>query len=159
VLVSLGVLGLGAAAGAVTLALPEAGGYARIGPNFVPELVSVALLLLGAWLLVEALAGGWRHPVPDDPAERGEHAFVAPAFGWVLAGLVAQIALIREAGFPLAAAVLFACTARGFGSGRWLRDALAGLAIGVGVFLFFTRFLNVNLPAGWLLPLLGTAGL
>jgi len=27
------------------------------------------------------------------------------------------------------------------------------------VFLFFVRFLNVNLPAGWLLPLLGGAGL
>jgi len=27
------------------------------------------------------------------------------------------------------------------------------------VFLFFVRFLNVNLPAGWLLPILGGAGL
>jgi hypothetical protein len=27
------------------------------------------------------------------------------------------------------------------------------------VFLFFVKFLNVNLPAGWLLPLLGAAGL
>ena len=31
------------------------------------------------------------------------------------------------------------------------------LAIGVLVFLFFVRFLNVNLPAGWL-PVLGAAG-
>ena len=41
---------------------------------------------------------------------------------------------------------------------RWLRDAAIGLAIGVLVFLFFVRFLNVNLPAGWLLPVLGAAG-
>ena len=33
------------------------------------------------------------------------------------------------------------------------------LVLGVVVFLFFVRFLNVNLPAGWLQPLLGTAGL
>ena len=29
----------------------------------------------------------------------------------------------------------------------------------LGVFLFFTRFLNVSLPAGWLAPLLGGAGI
>jgi len=29
---------------------------------------------------------------------------------------------------------------------------------GVLVFLFFVRFLNVGLPAGWLQPILGTAG-
>jgi hypothetical protein len=29
----------------------------------------------------------------------------------------------------------------------------------MAVFLFFVRFLNVNLPAGWLQPILGTAGL
>ena len=76
----------------------------------------------------------------------------------VAAGLLAQMALIQGAGFPVAAAALFAFTARGFGSARWLRDAAIGLAIGVLVFLFFVRFLNVNLPAGWLLPVLGAAG-
>jgi hypothetical protein len=34
-----------------------------------------------------------------------------------------------------------------------------GLALGLAVFLFFVKFLNVNLPAGWLAPLLGSAGL
>ena len=69
------------------------------------------------------------------------------------------MALINTAGFVLAAAVLFACVARGFGSGRWLRDSAIGLLLGLGVFLFFVRFLNVNLPAGWLRPILGGAGL
>jgi hypothetical protein len=49
--------------------------------------------------------------------------------------------------------------ARGFGSARFLRDAAIGLLLGLGVFLFFVRFLNVNLPAGWLHPILGGAGL
>jgi hypothetical protein len=31
----------------------------------------------------------------------------------------------------------------------------SGLVLGLAVFLFFVRFLNVNLPAGWLHPLLG----
>jgi putative tricarboxylic transport membrane protein len=157
--VSLGVIVIGTIAAVVAWSLPEAGGYSRIGPNFVPKLVSGALLLLGAWLVAECFTGGWRRAVEEEPAARGDHAFVPAAFGWVGAGLVAQMALIHTAGFPIAAAVLFTCVARGFGSPRWIRDAIAGFVIGVAVFLFFVKFLNVNLPAGWLLPLLGTAGL
>ena len=59
----------------------------------------------------------------------------------------------------LAAMVLLACVARGFGSTRVARDLAVGLVLGLAVFLFFVRFLNVNLPAGWLLPILGGAGL
>lgn len=156
---SLGVLALGIAAAVVAWRLPEAGGYARIGPNFVPKLVAGGLILLGVWLLVERFTGGWRSPVPDDAGERGEHPFLPRAFAWVSAGLLAQMALINTAGFVVAAAGLFVCVARGFGSERWLRDLAAGLAIGVAVFAFFVHFLNVNLPAGWLKPLLGAAGI
>ena len=155
---SVGVVALGVVAAAVALNLPSAGGYARVGPNVMPVVVSFGLIVFGAILLYECFTGGWRARTPDDPAERGEHPFVASAFGWVTAGLVAQMALINTAGFVLAAAVLFACVARGFGSARWLRDAAIGLLLGLGVFLFFVRFLNVNLPAGWLKPLLGGAG-
>lgn len=158
VAVSIAVLALGAVAGVVAFALPGAGGYARVGPNVVPKAVAAGLVVLGAWLLHDALRGGWRAPVPDDPAERGDHAFVPAAFGWVLAGLLAQLALVRDAGFPVAAAALFACVARGFGSTRPLRDALVGLAIGIAAFLFFARLLGVGLPAGWLGPLLGGGG-
>ena len=68
---SLGVLALGIGAAVVAFALPEAGGYARIGPNFVPKVVAGGLILLGVWLLAEYFTGGWREPVPDDPAARG----------------------------------------------------------------------------------------
>jgi putative tricarboxylic transport membrane protein len=157
--VSAGVLVLGLAATVVAAGLPEAGGYSRIGPNVVPRLVAGALVIAGVWLLAEAFTGGWRAAVPDDPQERGDHAFVPAAFAWVLGGLIAQMALIHNAGFVIAAAALFTCVARGFGSVRWLRDAGIGLLIGLAVFSFFVHFLNVNLPAGWLQPLLGTAGL
>ena len=156
---SLGVLALGLGATAVAFSLPEGGGYARIGPNFVPKVVAGGLILLGIWLLAEHFTGGWREAVPDDPAARGEHAFVWPAFAWVGVGLLLQMALIHSAGFVLAAMVRFACVARGLGSTRVARDLAVGLVLGLAVFLFFVRFLNVNLPAGWLLPLLGGAGL
>lgn len=158
-ILSLGVLALGLFATVVAFQLPEAGGYARIGPNFGPKVVSAGLIALGVWLLVEVFTGGWRERVSDDPAERGEHAFHGPAFAWVSAGLFAQMALIQHAGFVIAATALYTLVARGFGSTRWLRDLAIGLVLGIAVYLFFVRFLNVNLPAGWLKPLLGTAGL
>jgi putative tricarboxylic transport membrane protein len=158
VILSLGVTALGVAAAAVALSLPNAGGYSRIGPNVVPVVVSFGLIALGGALLYECFTGGWRARTPDDAAERGEHPFLPGAFWWVSAGLFAQMLLIHRAGFVLAAAVLFGCVARGFGSRRWLRDVAIGLLLGLGVFLFFVRFLNVNLPAGWLQPILGGAG-
>ena len=70
-----------------------------------------------------------------------------------------QMLLIHRAGFVLAQAALFVCVARGFGSVRPARDFAIGIALALGVFLFFVKFLNVNLPAGWLQPILGTAGI
>ena len=156
---SLGVLALGIGAAAIAFTLPETSGYARVGPNFMPKVVSCGLVALGIWLLAEHFTGGWRDAVDDDPAARGDHPFAAGAFLWVSAGLFAQMALIHTGGFVIAAMVLYACVARGFGSARLLRDLAIGLVLGLGVFLFFVRFLNVNLPAGWLQPLLGSAGL
>jgi len=156
---SVAVLGLGSFALFTALRLPSTGGYSGIGPNAIPIAVAGGLALLGVWLLIEALTGGWRVRVSDDAHERGEHAFHAPAFVWVTAGLFAQMALMHNAGFVLAGAVLFACVARGFGSARPLRDAAIGLVLALAVFLFFVKFLNVGLPAGWLTPVLGGAGI
>lgn len=153
VALSLAVLALGAGVALGTAFLPAQAGYARIGPNFIPAVVAFGLIVAGAFLLVEALGGGWRS-MPE-PAERTEHALHRGAFAWISGGLVAHMALMQWAGFVLAGAVLFACVARGFGSARALRDALVGLALALGVFLFFVRVLNVSLPGGWLKPLIG----
>jgi putative tricarboxylic transport membrane protein len=157
---SAGVLGLGVFAAVVTANLPGEGGYAGIGPNFIPAVVAAGLLVTGAWLLWETLRGGWRRESAGDVAnESAEHAFHARAFGWITAGLFAHMALIGWAGFVLAGAVLFACVARAFGSTRVARDAALGLALSLAVYLFFVKMLNVNLPAGWLQPILGAAGI
>lgn len=158
VALSLGVLALGLGAAGVTASLPSEAGYAGIGPNFIPAVVSAGIVLLGAWLSFEAFTGGWRGAAPDEPATRGEHAFNGAAFGWISAGLFAHMALIGSAGFVPAGMVLFAGVARGFGSTRVARDLAFGLVLSLGVYLFFVKLLNVNLPAGVLKPLLGTAG-
>jgi putative tricarboxylic transport membrane protein len=156
-IISLAVLALGIAVAVGTTRLSAAGGFARIGPNAAPAVVAGGLILLGIWLLYETLSGGWRSAIPHEAA--GEHRFYAGAFIWVSAGLFAQMLLIHRAGFVLAQAVLFTCVARGFNSKRPIRDFAIGLVLALGVFLFFIKFLNVNLPAGWLKPLLGSAGI
>ena len=145
---SLGVIALGIAAGVVTAQLPSEGGYAGIGPNFFPAVVSAGLVLVGAWLLWEALYGGWRSRAAPEPGS--EHAFRIPSFLWVSAGLFLHMALIGTAGFVIAGTILFACVARGFGSARPARDAALGVVLSLAVYLFFVKFLNVGLPAGWI---------
>ena len=159
VALSLGVLALGLGVAGVTATLSSEGGYSGIGPNFFPGVVGAGIILLGCWLSFEAFTGGWRGAVPDDARERGEHDFNAGAFGWITAGLFAHMALIVWAGFVVAGVVLFASIARGFGSQRIARDLALGLVLSIGVFVFFVKLLNVNLPAGWLAPLLGSAGI
>jgi len=150
---SLGVLALGIGVAAVTATMSSEGGYAGIGPNFMPGVVGVGIILLGLWLAFEAFTGGWR--------TRGEQTevFERSPFLWVSAGLFAHMVLIGWAGFVVAGTALFACVARGFGSRRWARDLAIGLVLALGVFFFFVKLLNVNLPAGWLSPLLGGAGI
>jgi len=153
------LLVLGIFVAAIAARMPATGGFSGVGPAAMPKIVATGLIVVGLWLLAESLTGGWRRREPDDPTVRGEHAFFAPGFAWISAGLVAQMALIHSAGFVIAAAALFVCVARGFGSRRLARDAAIGTLLSLAIFGFFVKFLNVNLPAGWLKPLLGAAGI
>jgi len=145
---SIGVVALGAGMGAVTATLPSEGGYAGIGPNFIPAIVAAGTILCGLWLAFEAFTGGWRRQ------EEERRPFERAPFLWISAGLFAQMALIGSAGFVLSGTALFACVARGFGSRRLARDVAVGLFLTVLVFVFFVKLLNVSLPAGWMpLPL------
>ncbi len=151
-LVSLGVLALGGyfAYGAFAVSVSQT--YSRVGPRFFPFLVAAGLLLCGALLLVQALRG---HAAP---AEAGEDVDteVPPdllAVAGVGATLVVYLLLLESAGFVLASALLFWGVALAFGSRHLLRDPLLGLALGLGVYLAFTRLLGLRLPAGVLEPL------
>ena len=66
----------------------------------------------------------------------------------MVVGLASFVALLNLAGFVAAGTVLFVCTASAFGSRRWLRDALVGLALCATVYITFTNGLGVTLPAG-----------
>lgn len=153
VALSLGVIALGIGVAAVTATLPSEGGYAGIGPNFIPAVVAAGIILLGVWLALEAFSGGWRK------APRHEEVFQRSPFLWVSAGLFAHMVLIGWAGFIVAGTVLFAMVARGFGSRRIARDIAIALVFTIAIYLFFVKLLNVSLPAGWLAPVFGSAGI
>jgi putative tricarboxylic transport membrane protein len=123
-------------------AIPADGGYSAIGPRFAPMLVGAGLVVIGLWLLAQALTGGWKL-MPPPPAE----PMHAPSLGWIVGGLAAQMAIIGFVGFTVASTLLFAAVARGLGSRRVVHDAIVGFVLAAAVFLFFTRVLGLNLPA------------
>ena len=150
------LLGLGLSAGAVSI--PSAAGYAGVGPNFLPWLVSAALLLCGGFMVYEARTGGFRQMEEGD----GEKPYW-PGFVWMSAGLLANAALITTIGFMFSCALCFVMAARGLrlsagqpglGLKSWVNDAVTGLLIAAPVYWMFTKFLAINLPGltktGWL---------
>ena len=150
------LIGLGLAAGAVSI--PSAAGYGGVGPNFLPWLVSVALIFCGAFMVWEARTGGFR--AMDEPDGL---ALCWSGFAWVSAGLLLNAALITTIGFILSCTLCFVLAVQGlrtadgtadFRSGTLLKNALIGMAIAAPVYWMFTKFLAINLPGltstGWL---------
>jgi putative tricarboxylic transport membrane protein len=53
--VGCGVLAVGVLMAAGAAMIPAEAGYSGVGPNFLPMLVSVVLIVCGAWIIWEAL--------------------------------------------------------------------------------------------------------
>lgn len=131
-------------------------GYAGAGPSFLPWLMSAAMALCGALLVVVA----WRSSEVLVPAIDFPPRWQAVA--WISAGLLLNAVLIERIGFIASCAVLFALAARGLRIGEDKRpawssvgvDALIGAAISAPVFWLFTKVLKLTLPAltsgGWI---------
>ena len=154
-----GVMAIGALLAFGALSIPASAGYGGVGPNFLPWVVSVALLVCGAMLLWQAFTGGYQHREAPSGAERADWA----AMAWVSAGVLAAAALITSTGFVLACALCFTLAVRGLrgaegrpaGNARQTGiDLLVGLCIALPVFWLFTRLLGIALPGltgtGWL---------
>jgi putative tricarboxylic transport membrane protein len=58
--------------------------------------------------------------------------------------------MAERAGFVIASAVLFWCTARAFDQRHPVRDGLFAVAVSVASYLLFARVLQLPLPAGLL---------
>ncbi|MGQ3051562.1 MAG: tripartite tricarboxylate transporter TctB family protein [Roseateles sp.] len=158
-LVGIGVLLVGAVMAWGATFISSEAGYAGVGPNALPWLVSVVLMVCGAWLVWEARSGGYREMDAPSGAPSGDWRAVA----WVVAGVVANASLITTIGFILSCGLCFALAVRGLrmaegeaggGLRRSLTDLLTGVAISAPVFWMFSKLLAINLPGlmttGWL---------
>ena len=150
---------LGALMAVGAWSIPSTAGYAGVGPNFLPWLVAVVLMLCGGWLIAHARSGGWRELEAPSGAASGDW----PALAWVAAGVVANAALITTIGFILSCTLCFMLAVRGLrssegkphGGGRGLvMDFVVGFLIAAPAFWLFTKLLAINLPglttSGWI---------
>jgi len=144
-LLSLGLVALGAYVVYGTGGIAETKSYAQIGPRLFPYLIGAGLTLCGAVLAWHALSGGWRN-VPLD--QEGHDTPDWPAFAIVSVGILLHMAVIGWAGFIIASTLLFVLIARGFGSRRPGRDAVIAVLLAVVVFFIFTLGLGLSLPKG-----------
>src|SRR6185295_11744650 len=89
-LIGAGVALVGAAMAFGAMSIPSAAGYAGVGPNFLPWVVSIVLILCGALLVWEARSGGFRRMEEPSGGKQADWT----ALAWVSAGVLANAALI-----------------------------------------------------------------
>jgi len=157
--VGAGVVAIGALLAVGAVGISGEAGYGGVGPNFLPWVVAVCLIVCGGFLLWEAGSGGFREMEAPEGAATGHWQ----GFAWVSAGLLTTAALLTTLGFVLSCALCFALAVRGFklaqglpsgGMRGWVVTVLTGVAIAAPVFWMFTQLLAINLPGltstGWL---------
>jgi putative tricarboxylic transport membrane protein len=117
----------------------HAGGmHTKVGPKTAPYVISGFLALLAIGHVVSAFRGH----VPAREAD-------APIpMLWIIAGLVAQMLLLKPLGFSIATGLLFACAARAFGKGPLWMTVPIGIAVSLVIWVIFAGLLKLSLPAG-----------
>lgn len=158
--VAVGTMLVALAMGYFAIGIPSDAGYAGVGPNFLPWVVSVSLLLCSFFLIYEIRTGGFREM---EVASSGDaHPFWL-GFAWMSAGMLGGAALIDTIGFVFSCTLCFVFAARGLrqaegqtqgGWKPWAADVISGLLISAPVFWVFGKFLAIKLPglmqSGWL---------
>jgi putative tricarboxylic transport membrane protein len=158
-LVGVGALGVAAVLAFGATSISSEAGYAGVGPNFLPWVISAAMAICGSLLVYEALTGGYRQMDTPSGAPQGDWH----ALAWVSAGVLLNATLITTIGFILSCALCFTLAVRGLrtsegkpaGNARQtMVDAVTGMLIAAPVYWLFTKLLAVNLPglssSGWI---------
>ena len=118
-----------------------------ISPRVFPYAVAGLLMGLSAMLFINILRGDTALPEghPEGtPIEKSDFK----SFGTVLASFLAFLLLIERAGFIIAASITFFGITVAFDNKKHGRAAIFGTLFITVIYLAFTRFLNVQLPAG-----------
>lgn len=151
-LAAVAVIGLGLLALIGATQVGTGAGYVAVPPSVMPAVVGVGLVALGTLLLLRAT-------VRPDLDLAGHVASEAAVTDWrttilTLAALVGYALTLGMLGYVLATTWFIPIVARILGSRRPRRDVLVGVVLGIVVYVGFTQFLGVRLPAGLLDPIL-----
>lgn len=116
------------------------------GPAFFPGILGAVGLVLA---VLQALAVVRTPEPPVDHSGRRWRTHSDPAaLAWTVGGFFAFSLLLPWLGWILAAALLFWCVARGFGSRRPGFDVILALFMSSAAYLAFDVGLGLNLPSG-----------
>lgn len=118
-----------------------------VSPKVFPFAIALILMGLCAVLFIKILRGDIARPEglePGDPIEKSDYK----TFAIVLVSLFAYLLLIERAGFIIAAFVTFFGITVAFDNKKPLRAIVFGFIFIVVIYISFTKFLNVALPAG-----------
>jgi putative tricarboxylic transport membrane protein len=127
-------------------------GFSPFGPTVMVITVGVLLLVSGVLFLIR-LGPRPDHDLIDRVIEE-EASTHWPTTG-LMAGLLLVYALVLGVlGYVIATGLMIPSGARILGSQRLVRDAVIGFALAIVVYVAFTVFLGVRLPAGVLDPVL-----
>lgn len=158
-LIGLGAIALGLAYAWGATGLPSEAGYGGVGPNFLPWLVAVLLVVCGALLWWQARQGGFANDEPPSGAAKGDW----DALAWISAGVLLNAAAIERVGFVIGCALCYLFAVRGLrraegkpagGLRGTALDFATGFLIAAPAYWLFTKLLAINLPGltgtGWL---------
>ena len=142
------VIGLGLLAIVGATRVGPGAGYVAVSPAAMPVVVGAGLVLFGVLLLLRATVR------PDLDLVRHVSAEAART-DWrttllTLVALVSYALTLGPLGYVLATTWFIPIVARILGSRSPGRDVLVGMVLGFVVYLGFTQFLGVRLPAGLL---------
>jgi putative tricarboxylic transport membrane protein len=118
-----------------------------ISPKVFPYAVSILLMFLTFALAIQILRGKIATPEGSEPGKKIEKTDYK-TFTLVLVSILSFMLLIERAGFVIAASLTFFGITVAFDNKRHLRSAIGGTIFITIVYFSFTRFLNVQLPAG-----------
>lgn len=151
-LAALAVIGLGIVALVGASQVRPGAGYVAVGPAVMPAIVGLGLVALGSLLLVRATVRPDLDLARRVAAEAAASDWRTPAL--TLGALVAYAAALGPVGYILATTAFLPIAAAILGSRRPVRDLIVAVVLSVVVFIGFTEFLGVRLPAGLLDPIL-----
>lgn len=159
--------------GLFTMRVPE--GTVFPGPKFFPGIITAGLYLFAILLAVGAVRkhrAGADALVPadvegptDDPDAEGPEGSLLltdegaepasssgavhwPSLAWIVGAFIGFALLLTVLGWIIAAALLFWCVARGFGSERVLGNLVVGLTVASLSYILFGMLLGLSLPSG-----------